>query len=250
VNPEVRLCITQTEGALDGILNLLSCGKSPVVKENAAATVFSLLIVEDYREVVGKHPVAIPALLALLRSAPTHRGRKDAIKGLFHLSLHESNKPRVVAEGGVKLLVATMLQRRSALVDESLSVLAVLASCEEGAIAIIEASILPNLVELMSSGAPRTRENALAVLLALCQGGDVRVLDRVAFYNNRIVSTLCSLLVIGSDRAKRKAKELMNILVITDNSDLSGSLRKSSISSPDYASTSLGFSNSNPRSRP
>lgn len=80
VNHSVRVRITQTEGALDGILELLSSGLSPAAKENAAATVFSLLIVEDYREVVGKHPLAIPALLALLRSAPTHRGRKDAIK--------------------------------------------------------------------------------------------------------------------------------------------------------------------------
>ena len=80
VNPLVRVRITQTEGALDGILQLLSCGLSDVAKENAAATVFSLLIGEDYREEVGKHPLAIPALLELLRSAPTYRGRKDAIK--------------------------------------------------------------------------------------------------------------------------------------------------------------------------
>lgn len=80
VDPLVRVRITQTEGALGGILELLSCGLSAAAKENAAATVFSLLIVEDYREEVGKHPLAIPALLELLRTAPTHRGRKDAIK--------------------------------------------------------------------------------------------------------------------------------------------------------------------------
>jgi hypothetical protein len=80
VDPQVRVRITQTQGALDGILELLSCGLSAAAKENAAATVFSLLIVEDYREEVGKHPLAIPALLELLRTAPTHRGRKDAIK--------------------------------------------------------------------------------------------------------------------------------------------------------------------------
>lgn len=80
VNPLLRVRITQTEGALDGILELLSCGLSSTAKENAAATVFSLLIVEDYREVVGKHPLAIPSLLALLRNAHSHRGKKDAIK--------------------------------------------------------------------------------------------------------------------------------------------------------------------------
>lgn len=249
VNPQVRVRITQTEGALDGILELLSTGQSAEAKENSAATVFSLLIVEDYREVVGKHPLAIPALLSLLRTAPTHRGRKDAIKGLFHLSLHDANKPRVVAEGGVQLLVSTMLQRRSALVDESLSVLAVLASCEEGAMAVMNAAILPTLVELLCTGAPRTRENALAVLLALCQSGDVQMMNRVSFYNNRIVSTLCSLLVIGSDRAKRKAKELMSILITSDSS-LSNQSTPSYMSDPYYRSASVGFSHSNPRARP
>lgn len=148
----------------------------------------------------------------------------------------------------MKLLASTMLQRRSGLVDESLSVLATLALCEEGANAIIEASTLPTLVELLSTGAPRSRENALAVLLALCQGGDVQVFNRVAFYNHRIVSTLCSLSVIGSDRAKRKAKELMSILVVS--SDCSGSETSKSMSAPSYRSASVGFSNSEPRARP
>ena len=165
------------------------------------------------------------------------------IQGLFHLSLHDANKPRVVAEGGVQLLVSTMLQKRSGLVDESLSVLAALALCGEGADAIIGASVLPDLVEILTTGPPRSRENALAVLLALCQGGDVRVFDRVAFYNHRIVSTLCSLLVIGSDRAKRKAKQLMSMLVVNDSSS-------NSMSPSIHRSSSLGFNNSDPRARP
>ena len=164
------------------------------------------------------------------------------IQGLFHLSLHDANKPRVVAEGGVQLLVSTMLQKRSGLVDESLSVLAALALCQEGANAIVEASVLPNLVEILTTGPPRSRENALAVLLALCQGGDIRVFDRVAFYNHRIVSTLCSLLVIGSDRAKRKAKQLMSILVVNDSSS-------NSMSSSFHRSSSMGFNHSDPRAR-
>lgn len=165
------------------------------------------------------------------------------VQGLFHISLHDANKPRVVAESGVQLLVSTMLERRSGLVDESLSVLATLALCQEGANAIVEASVLPKLVDILTSGAPRSRENALAVLLALCRGGDVGVFDRVAYYNHRIVSTLCSLLVIGSDRAKSKAKELMSILVVSDSSS-------NSMSSSSHRSSSVGFNNSYPRARP
>lgn len=238
IDPLVRLRITETYSALDAILVLLSYGHTAAVKENAAATLFSLLIVEDYREVVGKHPLAIPALLALLRDAPTRRGKKDAIKGLFHLSLHGANKPRVVAEGGVQLLVSTIIRRRAGLVDESLSVLAILALCEDGAIAIVEASALPSLVEILSVGPPRSRENALAVLLALCQGGDDNVFERVTFYNHQIVSSLCSLLVIGSDRAKRKANEMMRMLVVSDSSRNSMSARSSWQSGSSFSNNS------------
>jgi hypothetical protein len=80
IDPSVRLRITETCRALDAILDLLSGGHTAAAKENAAATLFSLLIVEEYRDVVGQHPLAIPALLLLLCDAPTHRGRKDAIK--------------------------------------------------------------------------------------------------------------------------------------------------------------------------
>lgn len=150
----------------------------------------------------------------------------------------------------MQLLVSTMLHRRSGLVDESLSLLAVLALCEEGANAIIDASILLTLVELLCTGTPKSREHALAVLLALCQGGDVRVFNRVAFYNHRIVSSLCSLLTIGSDRAKRKAKDLMNILVVSDSSGIaSGSSFSTGMSSQFYRSASFDC-NSNPSSRP
>lgn len=80
IDPHVRLRITETYSALDAILHLLSSGHTTAAKENAAATLFSLLIVEEYRDVVGQHPLAISELLSLFRDAPTHRGRKDAIK--------------------------------------------------------------------------------------------------------------------------------------------------------------------------
>lgn len=164
------------------------------------------------------------------------------LQGLFHLALHDANKPRLVLEGAVQLLVSTMLRRRSGLVDASLSVLAILALCEEGAIAIVAASALPTLVEILAVGPPKSRENALAVLLALCQGGDDIVFHRVAFYNHQIVSSLCSLLVIGSDRAKGKANELMRLLVVSDSSS-------DSVSSRSYQSGSSFWNDSDPRAQ-
>lgn len=149
------------------------------------------------------------------------------LQGLFHLSLHDANKPRLVEEGVVQVLMSYVRDRGSGLVDDSLSVLAILALCEEGAIAIVGASALPILVEILRAGSPRSRENALSVLLALYKGSNEIILERVAFYNHQIVSMLCSLSVIGSDRAKRKANELMRMLVVSDYSSDSMSSRSS-----------------------
>ena len=155
------------------------------------------------------------------------------------LSLDDANKPRLVGEGAVPLLLSTMLVRRSGLVDESLSVLAILALCE-GAIAIVEVSALPTLIEILTLGPPKSRENALAVLLALCQGGNDMVFYSVAFYNHQIVSSLCSLIVIGSDRAKHKANELMRMLVVSESSD------SDVVSTRSYQSCSSFWNDSDP----
>lgn len=87
INPLVRVRITQTQNALEAILNVIRWGHTAASKENAAATLFSLLIVEDYRDVVGRHPLAIVALLALLRDAPRHRGKKRRHQGSVSLVL-------------------------------------------------------------------------------------------------------------------------------------------------------------------
>lgn len=144
-------------------------------------------------------------------------------QGLFHLALHDANKPRVVAAGGVNLLVSFLLQKRAGLLDESLAVLAVLALCQEGMMTMLRASIIPNLVEILTLGTPKSRENAVAVLLSLCQTGGDAVISRLSKYSHQIVATLCSLLVVGSERGKRKAKALMRFLVATDSSVSSGS---------------------------
>lgn len=140
---------------------------------------------------------------------------------LFHLALHPANQPRIVAAGAVPLLLSYLLQTRAGLTEDSLSVLAALALCPEGIAAMMKVGILPTLVEILRSGSLRAKENVTAVLLVLCQrGGDV-VFEKVSKYNHHIVATLCTLLTVGSDRGKQKAKALMRILV--DDSSCSSS---------------------------
>jgi hypothetical protein len=53
------------------------------------------------------------------------------------------------------------------MVDEALAILAILATHQDGRIAIGQASAVPVLVDLIKSGSPRNKENAAAVTLAL-----------------------------------------------------------------------------------
>ncbi|KAJ7227618.1 hypothetical protein O6H91_08G044300 [Diphasiastrum complanatum] len=100
---------------LDGIVEAVKLGKSAETRQNAAATLFSLLILEEVREYVGSKTDVILALLDLLDS-DVARSRKDAIKALFHLCLCQVNKARVVKAGVVPLLMS-FIRNRERLTD-------------------------------------------------------------------------------------------------------------------------------------
>ncbi|KAH9554996.1 hypothetical protein CY35_08G091800 [Sphagnum magellanicum] len=214
-----RALIMETSGAWDAIFKLLGAGVTDEAKENAAATIFSLLIVEEYRERVGEKPGTLSELLQILKEVHTHRGKKDVIKVIYHLALHEPNKARLVMVGAIPVLFSFILQRR--LVEDALSVLALLGSCPEGVTAMTRVGELTTIVEVLRGGSTRAKENATSVLLALCETGGDSAVEKVSRHNHAIVATLCSLLITGSDRGKRKAKSLMRFLVANESSSSS-----------------------------
>ncbi|KAE8719647.1 hypothetical protein F3Y22_tig00109936pilonHSYRG00084 [Hibiscus syriacus] len=53
------------------------------------------------------------------------------------------------------------------MVDEALTILSVLASNHDAKVAIVKASTISVLIDLLRTGFPRTEENAAAILLAV-----------------------------------------------------------------------------------
>ncbi|CAI0410970.1 unnamed protein product [Linum tenue] len=100
------------------------------------------------------------------------------------------------------------------MVDEALAILAVLASHQEGKVAIGLADPIPALMEVIRTGSPRNRENAAAVMWSLCTGGDLQQL-RVA-KELAAEEALKELAESGTDRAKRKAGSLLELLQRVD----------------------------------
>ncbi|KAK9168680.1 hypothetical protein Syun_000820 [Stephania yunnanensis] len=193
-------------GAIPDIVEVLKNG-STEARENAAATLFSLSVIDENKVAIGAAG-AIPALIDLLcHGSP--RGKKDAATAIFNLSIYQGNKVRAVRAGIVVPLMRLLTDAASGMVDEALAILAILASHQEGKGAIGQAEPIPILVEVVRTGSPRNRENAAAVLWSLCVG-DSQYLKTATDFG--VEEALKELTENGTDRAKRKAGSLLELL--------------------------------------
>ncbi|KAG0488358.1 hypothetical protein HPP92_007169 [Vanilla planifolia] len=191
--------------AIPKIVEVLKNG-SMEARENAAATLFSLSVIDANKITIGTAG-AIPALIDLLcQGSP--RGKKDAATAIFNLCIYQGNKVRAVKAGIVVHLMRLLNDPSGGMVDEALAVMAILASHHEGRMAIAEASPIRILVEVMRTGSPRNRENAVAVLYSLCTGD----LQQVTVAREAgAEEALKELTETGTDRAKRKAGSLLEV---------------------------------------
>lgn len=193
-------------GAIPDIVDVLKNG-STEARENAAATLFSLSVVDENKVAIGAAG-AIPALIELLCQG-TPRGKKDAATAIFNLSIYQGNKVRAVRAGIVPPLIRLVKDPGGGMVDEALAILAILASHPEGKVAVGQSEPVPVLVEVIRTGSHRNRENASAILWALCTG-EVQYLTLARDLGAEEV--LKELAESGTDRAKRKASSLLQLL--------------------------------------
>ncbi|OVA06251.1 Armadillo [Macleaya cordata] len=195
-----------TSGALRGIVHVLKKG-SMEARENAAATIFSLSVVDANKVTIGVSG-AIRALVTLLGEG-SQRGKKDAATALFNLCRYQGNKGRAVRAGVVPTLMRLVKEPGDSMVDESLTILSLLASHPEGNAAIGSADALPVLVEVIRSGSPRNRENATAILVQLCSVDQRHLVEAQEL---GVMGPLFDLAENGTDRAKRKAGQLLEYI--------------------------------------
>ncbi|KAK7343871.1 hypothetical protein VNO77_12958 [Canavalia gladiata] len=200
-------------GAIPDIVDVLKNG-SMEARENAAATLFSLSVLDENKVAIGAAG-AIPALIKLLCEG-TPRGKKDAATAIFNLSIYQGNKARAVKAGIVGPLIQFLKDAGGGMVDEALAIMAILASHHEGRIAIGQAESIPILVEVIRTGSPRNRENAAAVLWSLCT---VDLLQLKLAKEHGAERALQELSENGTDRAKRKAGSILELLQRIEGDD-------------------------------
>ncbi|XP_061347030.1 U-box domain-containing protein 14 [Gastrolobium bilobum] len=200
-------------GAIPDIVDVLKIG-SMEARENAAATLFSLSVLDENKVAIGAAG-AIPALIKLLCEG-TPRGKKDAATAIFNLSIYQGNKARAVKAGIMAPLMRFLKDAGGGMVDEALALMAILASHHEGRIAIGQAEPIPTLIEVIRTGSPRNRENAAAVLWSLCTGD---LLQLKLAKEHGAEAALQELSENGTDRAKRKAGSILELLQRMEGDD-------------------------------
>ncbi|KEH30893.1 armadillo/beta-catenin repeat protein [Medicago truncatula] len=193
-------------GAIPSIVQVLRAGTMEA-RENAAATLFSLSLADENKIIIGASG-AISALVDLLQNG-SPRGKKDAATALFNLCIYQGNKGRAIRAGIITALLNMLTDSSKSMVDEALTIMSVLASHQEAKVSIVKASTIPVLIDLLRTGLPRNKENAAAILLALCK----RDTDNLSCISRLgAVIPLSELARTGTERAKRKATSLLEHL--------------------------------------
>jgi len=202
-------------GGLALVVRVLKCGIKMEARQYAAATLFYLSLVEDYRTLIGNNPDAIPSLVQLIRVGGG-RGKKSALVAIFGLLLVPSHHYRVLEAGLVPLLVKLLGTTESKdLVADSLAVLAALAERSDGARAILHANALNVIMGMLCSSSYESsrleREHCVSLLLALCINCGGEVIE-VLTKSTSLMGALYSVLTEGTSRATKKASSLIRLL--------------------------------------
>ncbi|XP_057524493.1 U-box domain-containing protein 1-like [Amaranthus tricolor] len=205
-----KILIMEASGLLK-IIEVLESGKTMEARENAAATIGSLTLVDDYKASIGAHPRVIRALLRLLKEGAT-TGKRDAVTALTNLALYYPNQTTLVREGVIPLLNDTLFDDKAGITDDALALLVFLSGSSEGSEEISRNKskhLMPFLIDLLRFGSSKGKENSVILLLALSKDGVevVRHLDPQSF------SLLRSLVGNGSSEARERASRLLRLLI-------------------------------------
>lgn len=214
--PANRTAIMDTEGTLESITAVLRAGQTMESKENCAALLSSLLVVEEHRDVIGKDLPLLDALRDLLNTGRV-QGKKDAIRAIFHLALWPDNKSRIANAGILPILKAIMASPRAGLIEDTLSLAAKIAMCREGMEELSDGETISLIVDYLQHGSRLSRENATSLLLVLCQTGGPHVEAEVRKHQESVVGILCTLRAVGSPRAQSKASDLMKVVMVGES---------------------------------
>lgn len=199
-------------GGLTPILSVLKSGFCLESRQLAAATLFYLSSVKEYRKLIGEIPDAITGLIELIKEGTTC-GKKNAVVAIFGLLLYPKNTKTVLNTGAVPVLIDIIATSDNGeLVSDSLAVIAALAESSEGSNVILQASALPLLIRTLNSASSSAgKEYCVSALRSLCSHGGEDVVAALA-RDRSVAAALYSVVTEGISVASKKARSLLKIL--------------------------------------
>lgn len=199
-------------GGLELIVEVLKKGLKMEARQHAAATLFYLASIEEFRKMIGERTEAIPALMSMVKEGHD-RGKKNALVAIYGLLMHPGNHGKVLESGAVPLVLDLLTSsEREELVTDSLAVLATLAEKPDGAKVILRNGALPRIMGILDCSTSRAmKEHCVSLLLALCVNGGVNVVALLV-KSPSLMGSLYSLVSEGTSRASKKAGALITIL--------------------------------------
>ncbi|KAI4353532.1 hypothetical protein L6164_002475 [Bauhinia variegata] len=198
--------IMETDGALNGVIEVLRSGATWEAKANAAATIFCLSGVHSYRKRLGRKTRVIKGLIDLARAGPIS-AKRDAMVAILNLAGDRETVTRLVEGGVVEMTVEGM----DSLPEESVTILQ--AVVKRGGLLAIAAAYgsIKKLGVILREGSDTARESAAATLVTMCRKGGSEIVAELASILG-IERVTWELMATGSVRGRRKAATLLRIL--------------------------------------
>jgi U-box domain len=205
-------------GGIGLIIDIIKYGLKVEAKQNAAAVLFYLSSVEEYRLEIGKMNDVVPTLVQLLRDG-TYRGKKNAAVSLFGLLESPENHPKVISAKAIPVLVSLLKCERSDIVYDSVAILEKIAERHEGTIEIIKSSPIARVVDVLGSSTSRSgKEHCVSLLLFLCVNAGDRVVSQLGKMP-ALMAELYRLVTEGTADAGRKARSILDLIHNRSESD-------------------------------
>lgn len=198
--------IVETDGALNGVIEVLRSGATWEAKSNAAATIFSLCGVHSYRKKLGRKTRVIKGLIDLAKDGPKS-SKRDALVAILSLAGDREAVAKLV-EGGVVEMVSEVIVN---LPEEAVTILE--SVVKRGGIVAVAAAYntIKKLSVVMREGSDNARESAAATLVTICRKGGSEMVGELAVIPG-IERIIWDLMGTGTGRARRKAATLLRIL--------------------------------------
>ncbi|ESQ50843.1 hypothetical protein EUTSA_v10022583mg [Eutrema salsugineum] len=198
--------IMETDGALNGVIEVLRSGATWEAKANAAATLFSLAGVSAYKRRLGRKARVVSGLVDLAKMGPTS-AKRDALVAILNLAAERENVGRFVEAGVVEAARDAFRE----LPEEAVAV--VEAVVRRGGLMAVSAAfgLIRLLGEMMREGADTTRESAAATLVTMCRKGGSELVAEMAAIPG-IERVIWEMIGTGTARGGRKAASLMRYL--------------------------------------